>query len=211
MKRVACLVCLASLLFVLPSALAAPTVATDAKVAATVAPAPVKAIVAVPVKAVAKIAPVVKVTKDSLVVVPAKEVAPIKVEAPVKAVIAPVVPVVKEEIGMGGVVLRSIIEGLFGLVLIMISALIRVVMKKFGFEAEASKVNDIVSKAISFAEQKSLTALKVSGAPMKSAEKMELAIKFAKSIAEDYKLPQKGSDWWENKVESWLGAGKKAA
>lgn len=102
--------------------------------------------------------------------------------------------------------LAELMKLVFVILGIMAMALVRVLMKKFGFEEQSAKVNDLLTKAIGYAEQKALKASKLEeGKKTSGAEKMELAVNFAKNMAKEYNLPDKGTDWWEDKLESWLG------
>jgi len=108
--------------------------------------------------------------------------------------------------------LKNVFELVFLILGIMATALVRVMMKKYGFEMQSGKVNDILTKAIGFAEQWSLKKLKMEGeAAPGGAKKMEMAVDFAKKLAVEYKLPNKGADWWEHKLEGWLGVDKAKA
>lgn len=102
--------------------------------------------------------------------------------------------------------LAHLLKLVFLILGLMATALVRVLMKKYGFEEQSGKVNDLLTKAIGFAEQKALKASKLEDGKMTSgAEKMKMAIEFAQGMAKEYKLPEKGSEWWEAKLESWLG------
>jgi len=102
--------------------------------------------------------------------------------------------------------LAHLLKLVFLILGLMATALVRVLMKKYGFEEQSGKVNDLLTKAIGFAEQKALKASKLEEGKMtSSAEKMKMAIEFAQGLAKEYKLPEKGSEWWEDKLESWLG------
>jgi hypothetical protein len=92
---------------------------------------------------------------------------------------------------------------------LMAAALVRVLMRKYGFDEHSAKVNDILMRATGYAEQKALSASKLEeGKKTPGAEKMELAVQFAQKLAKDYKVKDKGSAWWEEKLESWLGVQK---
>ena len=108
--------------------------------------------------------------------------------------------------------LKHAFELVFLVLGLMATALVRVMMKKYGFEEQSGKVNDVLTKAIGFAEQWSLKKMKMNGeAAPGGAKKMEMAVDFAKKLAEEYKLPDKGTDWWEHKLEGWLGVDKAKA
>ncbi len=116
-----------------------------------------------------------------------------------------VVPVVVEN-GMvwWQVLLSHVMELAFAVVGIMVSAFITVLLKKYGFESQTTKINDVLDRAIGWAEQKSKKAAKFDGKPIDSGAKMDLAIEFAEKLAKEYKIADKGVGWWEGKLESWL-------
>lgn len=104
------------------------------------------------------------------------------------------------------VLVKNAMELGFLILTLMVTAVVRVVGKKYGFSAYTDQVNSVLSKAASYAEQKSIAAAKLEdGKPSSGAEKMTLAVSFAKKMGKDYKIKSKGSDWWEHQLESWLG------
>ncbi len=106
------------------------------------------------------------------------------------------------------VLLKHLLELIFAVLGILVTGFVTVLLKKYGFEAQAGKVNDILERARGYAEQLSIKKLKLDGKPVPSAEKMELAIQFAQKLAEEYKVQAKGKEWWEGKLESWMGMKK---
>jgi hypothetical protein len=104
--------------------------------------------------------------------------------------------------------IKHALELVFLVLGLMATAFVRVLGKKYGFADYTEKLNDVLTRATAYAEQAAAKALKVDGKPMESAKKLELALGFAEELAKDYKLPQKGNDWWEGKLESWLGIEK---
>jgi hypothetical protein len=106
------------------------------------------------------------------------------------------------------VLVNHLLELIFGILGIVATGTAAALMKKFGFETYSAKIEEIISSAIGLAEQKSAQKLKVAGTPMGNAEKLEIAMKFAEAKAKEYKIPEKGKDWWETKIESWLGIQK---
>ena len=84
-----------------------------------------------------------------------------------------------------------------------------VLSRKYKFGLEREQIADIVGKATSFAEQKAIKAAKLDGKPTAAAEKMDIALSFAKSMALKYKLKDKGEAFWEDQLESWLGVENK--
>lgn len=105
--------------------------------------------------------------------------------------------------------LEHLMELVFTLLGLMGTALVTVLFKKYKFQDHTERVNDLLDRAVGFAEQKSKKAAKLEGDPIGSAEKLEVAIQFAQSLAKEYKLPKKGKDWWEDKLEAWLGVTEK--
>jgi len=103
------------------------------------------------------------------------------------------------------VLLKRLMELVFTILGIMATVLVTVLMKKYGFENYSSKVNDILLRGTAYAEQMSVKAAKLSGKPLAGAEKMELALGFVTDMAKQYKLPDKGKEFWTKKVEGWLG------
>lgn len=134
------------------------------------------------------------------VVTPAVEV---KTEA--AKVTAPVEP---EGISWWKLLLRYGLELIFSILGLMATVFVTVLMRKYGFENYSAKLNELLAKGIGLAEQKSISAAKLNGKPLESAEKLTIAVNFIQSMAKEYKLPDKGKDWWEGKVDGWLGVQK---
>ena len=155
----------------------------------------------------------VKVTTPTVVVTPTT--APVVVAKPVSAVTTPVVvpvaatPVV--EMPWWKVLIREGLELIFAILGIMATAFVTVLMRKYGFDDYSAKVNDALTRAIGYAEQKSAVALKLNKKPLEGAEKLSLALDFIAEKAKEYKLPDKGREWWTKKVEGWLGTQKVAS
>jgi len=142
-----------------------------------------------------------------------------KAPAPVKVAVAPVAlpasqpavapaPTPTPDAGVAQVVIKYLIDLALFLVLGLVSVLVKVLAKKYGFEAQAAMINDVLLKATGYAEQMAVKKLKLDGKPTPSAEKMKLALDFANKLAVEYKLPQKAATWWEDKLEGWLGSQK---
>jgi len=106
------------------------------------------------------------------------------------------------------VILQNLMELVFTVLGLLATGFVTVLMKKYGFDTYTAKVNDLLMRGIGYAEQKSLNAAKLNGKPLESAEKLQLAINFIQEKAVEYKLPDRGKEWWEKKVEGWLGANK---
>jgi hypothetical protein len=184
------------MILVLSLFVAAPAFAADAQPAAKVAPA---AKVFVPASAPAAKAPV-----------PATKAPDPATKAPEKPAEAAPAPVEKkdapDEVKWWEVLVQHAMELGFLILSLMATALVRVLGKKYGFAAHTDKVNDILMRAAGYAEQKAIKAAKLEeGKKTSGAEKMELAVQFAQRLAADYKVKDKGSVWWEEKLEAWLG------
>lgn len=104
------------------------------------------------------------------------------------------------------VLLKHLLELAFTILGIMATIFVTVLMRKYGFENYSAKVNDLLLRGTSYAEQMSIKAAKLSGKPLAGAEKMELALGFITDMAKQYKLPDKGKEFWTKKVEGWLGS-----
>ena len=106
------------------------------------------------------------------------------------------------------VVIQHVLELIFGILGILATVFVSVLLKKYGFETYTAKINDLLERGVGFAEQKSAQALKLNGTPLGSAEKLALALDYVSGEAKKLGLADKGKEWWENKVEGWLGAKK---
>jgi len=110
-----------------------------------------------------------------------------------------------------GIVKTLISEGvklLFALLLALLSGLIVVLGRKYKFEAEATKVNEILKQAAGYGEQKALKGFKLDGTHTEGAQKMKDALGKALELAEGAGLKKKGQDYWEGLLEGWLGVQK---
>lgn len=157
-----------------------------------------------------------KVDAKAAVTVPAATTAP-ATKAPVAPAAdtkpavepKPAAPTAAPELSWWKVGLANLMKLGFLLLTLMATAFVRVLMKKYGFEEQTAKVDDVLKKAAGFAEQWAIKKVKLDGeAAPGGAKKMEMAVDFAKKLAVEYKIKDKGSDWWEHKLESWLGAEK---
>jgi len=151
-------------------------------------------------------APTVTVTKTA-----APAPVPVKVEPAKAAASQPVAAPAASapaEVSIGKAALDYGLQLLGIIVLALLGGLARVLMKKYGLEAQSALVNDILEKAVGYAEQTAHKKLKLDGKPTPSAEKMKLAIDFAGKMAQEYKIKDKGAGWWEDKLEGWLGTKK---
>ena len=142
--------------------------------------------------------PVVKTEGKVEVVAPKAEEKP--AAAPVAA------PDEDAGLGYGALAVKYAMQLGFLLLSLLLSGFVTVLLKKFGFQAQNEKIQDILTKAAAFAEQWSMKKAKLDGAIKPGGpEKMEQAISIALAMAKEYKLPEKGKDWWEERLESWLG------
>ena len=115
----------------------------------------------------------------------------------------------EKEVTWWKVLVSHLMELAFALLGLLLSGLVTVLMRKYGFEAQSAKINELLGKAVGYAEQKAAAAAKLEeGKKTSGAEKMELAVQFAERLAKDYKIKSKGKDWWEDRLESWLGVQK---
>ena len=177
-----------------------------AVVPAKVAPTKIKVVKRAVPKKVAKVVVPTKVPVAP-VAVPEE---PTKAEEPKEVPVAPVAAVKTTEVTWWKVLVSHAMELAFALLGLMLTIFVRVLMKKYGFESEATRVNTLLSKAVGYAEQKAVAAAKLEeGKKTSGAEKMELAVQFAEKLAVDYKLPVKAKDWWEDRLEAWMGVTKK--
>jgi hypothetical protein len=121
-------------------------------------------------------------------------------------------PVVKSDtgtgVGVGGVILNWVLQLVSLAVLALLGVLVRVLGKKFHLEAQADAINNVLAQAIGYAEQMAAKKLKVDGQPTPSGEKMRMAIDFANKMAVELGLDKKAVEWWEAKLEGWLGCQK---
>ena len=183
---------LVTIILALSLSLAAPLAAQETKTAPKVE-----------VKAVTKALTAASQPAATSTATPAPTVAPKPAAAPTAVVLDPTVAA-----PWWRVLLRYGLELVFTVLGLLVTAFVAVLMKKYGFESYTSKVDDILDRAIGYAEQKSVQALKLNGKPLDGAEKLALALDLAKSLAAEYKLEEKGKEWWEKKVEGWLGVQK---
>lgn len=156
-------------------------------------------------------APVIKVPVTKVVASPAAS-SPVVPEKTELAVASPVAAEKTAEVSWWKVLLSHLMEVAFALLGLLLSGLVTVLMKKYGFESQSARINELLGKSVGYAEQKAVKASKLGeGTKTSGAEKMELAVQFAEKLAKDYKVKEKGKDWWEMKLESWMGEKKNGA
>ena len=83
--------------------------------------------------------------------------------------------------------------------------LLRTYLKKKGIEADMSTLNDLLGKAIGFAEQKAKNALKDGKEQTPNAQKLDWAVTKGRELAEANKLDQWVIDKLEDLIESKIG------
>lgn len=206
MKRISqFLVVLAFLSFTVPTYAQQPAPAPAKAPVVTVTKAP-----AAPVAAPA--APVAAVPAPAApVALPVAPKAPTVAASPTASASQPTVTTTTTtttEVGVGKMLLKYAIDLFLLIALALVSVLIKVLAKKFGFEAQTAMINDVLMKATGYAEQMAVKKLKLDGKFTPGAEKMKLALDLAIKMAQEYKLGQKGAAWWEDKLEGWLGTKK---
>lgn len=80
--------------------------------------------------------------------------------------------------------------------------LISKVLSRFNINVESEQLTKIAQQASNWAEHKAKIALKDSGEKTEGAQKMELALGFAKGMAEQYKLPEKAQAKMKDLIEA---------
>ena len=83
------------------------------------------------------------------------------------------------------------------------------VLQRYGIKLEQEQVDSIAKKAADFADQKARVALKVDGEKTPGADKMTLALGFAKTLAHQYNLKEKATGKLQDVIEAAV-AKKKA-
>jgi hypothetical protein len=102
--------------------------------------------------------------------------------------------------------LTELIKLICAILLILASAFVTVMTKKYGFESSQAVLDDILHRAVSYVEQTTTAKLGAGADKTPGAKKMEMAIEVAKKLAADTKLKEKGTEWWTTRLESWLGS-----
>lgn len=80
--------------------------------------------------------------------------------------------------------------------------LISKVLSRFNINVESEQLTKIAQQASNWAEHKAKIVLKDSGEKTEGAQKMELALGFAKGMAEQYKLPEKAQAKMKDLIEA---------
>lgn len=114
----------------------------------------------------------------------------------------------KEEssLSWGRVFLKYILDLVFAVLGIVATGFVTVLLRKYKFDSFTAKVNDLLERAVGFAEQKSVQALKLTGKPLEGAVKLDFALEFVKNLSIEYGLEGRSKDWWIEKIEGWIGA-----
>lgn len=90
----------------------------------------------------------------------------------------------------------------------VLSVLAVVLAKRWGVSIELDTVDKILDKAVGFAEQKALNALKEGKPKSSSAEKLDWALTMARDMAKRYKLSVKATSKLQDLIEAKLGQKK---
>jgi hypothetical protein len=101
--------------------------------------------------------------------------------------------------------LTELIKLACSILLVLGSALISILAKKYKIESSQLLLNDILHRAVSYVEQVSITHLNKESNPS-GAQKMSLAVEIAKVFARETELKAKEDPWWQARLEAWLGA-----
>lgn len=146
--------------------------------------------------------PVVLVTKT-----PATQPATaIATSQPVQSVVA--AATIPTEATWKQITLRNVVELLFALLSMIAIAVANALLKKYKFETYTAQVDDIIKKAVGYAEQQAALKLKYQDIAVKPEDKLQIAIEFAEELAKKYKVKDKSQEWIEKQIESWLGLSK---
>lgn len=84
----------------------------------------------------------------------------------------------------------------------VIVILITLLLRRWGINVEQDQVKNIAEQAADFAEKKAKAALKADGKKTPGAEKMLLALNFAKDLADQYKLSEKATKKMQGMIEA---------
>jgi hypothetical protein len=90
----------------------------------------------------------------------------------------------------------------------VLGALAIVLLRRWGINMKKETINDVIGKAVHFGEGKALAALNAGNPKTGGAEKLDLALKAANMLLEQYKLPAMGRDALVTLIESKLGEQK---
>ena len=102
------------------------------------------------------------------------------------------------------VLVANLVEVVVGIAVPVLTTLVVVLANKWKVKLQYETVYDLAHKGAGWAEQLALKKLK-NGEPTSSAEKLEAALKFARELAEQQKLPAKATAKLQDLIESALG------
>lgn len=105
------------------------------------------------------------------------------------------------------VLLAHLLEATVAIAVPVLSTLAVVLLKRWNIKLKYETVYDLALKGAGWAEQQALKRLK-DGVVTPSAQKLDDALRFARDIAEQQKLPKKATDKLQDLIESALGAEK---
>ena len=107
--------------------------------------------------------------------------------------------------------LLYLVTVLGGIAAPVISYLVIVLLKKKNIAVEAALVDGLIEKAINYGEEQAAKALKANSPTTSGAQKMQLAIGAADTIADQLGLKKLAVDKLKTLIEAKLGAGRPAS
>ena len=102
------------------------------------------------------------------------------------------------------VLLSTLLHVVFVIGVPVLVTVIYSLLKRWNIGIEREQIEKIAEQAANWAEHKAKAALKDGGKKTPGAEKMALALKFAKDLAEQYKLTDKASAKLKELIEASL-------
>jgi len=103
------------------------------------------------------------------------------------------------------VILQHLMEIVVALGVPVLLILLKTYLKKKGIEADMGTLNELLSKAVGFAEQMGKKALKDGAEQTDNAQKLDWALSKGRELAEANKLDQWVVDKLESLIEAKLG------
>lgn len=104
--------------------------------------------------------------------------------------------------------LDHLLEAVVIIAVPVVSTLVVTLLNRWGLKVELEKIDAIVTKAVGFAEQKAKKALRDGLPRTASADKLDVALNFARDLSAKYKLSQKAIDKLSDLIEAKLGEEK---
>lgn len=101
--------------------------------------------------------------------------------------------------------LVNVVEVATAILIPVLGTLAVVVARRFGFKIEQDQAEKIAAQAVGYAEQKAKSALKDGNAKSTGAERMDMAVRFARQTAARYKLSSRATDKLSDLIEAELG------